>query len=116
MERLIHPHITQNIKLQPHQHGFRSKHSTVTALNHIVNDISNGFNHKKPAQRTILVALDLTAAFDTVNHDTLIQQILDTTIPDSVKRWTINYLQGRQTTVHFRNTSSKHRKTKQGVV
>jgi hypothetical protein len=43
----------------PMQHGFWPFRSTTTALLPLMNMISEGFNHKKTADRTVIVALDL---------------------------------------------------------
>ena len=48
LEKIILSHITTNIILPTHQHGFRAAHSTTTALHQINNSILNGFNKKKP--------------------------------------------------------------------
>ncbi|XP_065356050.1 cell division cycle protein 20 homolog [Calliphora vicina] len=66
-------------------------------------------------QRTILVALDLSKAFDTVSHATLFQDILQSIMPHNTKRWIVNYLSGRQSFVEFRDKCSKPRRVKQGV-
>ena len=48
LEKIILPHITTNIILPTHQHGFRAANSTTTALHQINNIILTGFNKKKP--------------------------------------------------------------------
>ena len=55
-----------------YQHGFRPGHSTTSALLQLTNDVATDFNQRKPPHRTICVAVDLTAAFDTVNHNILL--------------------------------------------
>ena len=65
--KIIPPHIRSNIMIPPHQHGFRHKHSTTTALNEINNTITKGFNIQKKTNRTVAIALDLSKAFNTVN-------------------------------------------------
>ena len=62
LEELLLPQILAHIHFHPAQHGFRPKHSTCTALTTITAD----FSRKKSAHRAVLVALDLTAAFDNV--------------------------------------------------
>ena len=62
-----------------------------------------------------MVALDLSKAFDTVSHNILLQDIEDSQLPGSYKKWLCCYLQGRQTYVEFRSTCSKHRVARQGV-
>lgn len=98
-----------------HQHGFREARSTTTALQLLQHHIQDGFNVKRPHARTVLVALDMSRAFDTVNLGILLDKLLQSSLPDHIKRWLSNYLNGRQTYVDFRGTKSKHRKVKQGV-
>ena len=50
-----------------------------------------------------------------MDHDQLNADIMETTMPMSVKRWTINYLRGRQTFVEYQNAKSKLRKLRVGV-
>ena len=83
LERVILPYITDNIPNIHHQHGFKKRHSTTTALNTIINHISHGFNNKKPPLRTLLVTLDMSKAFDTINIHKLIDKLLQTKVPPS---------------------------------
>ncbi|XP_039968218.1 uncharacterized protein LOC120779998 [Bactrocera tryoni] len=85
------------------------------ALSVINAQIVRGLNQKPPCERTILVALDLSKAFNTVNHTTLLQDIEKTTLPPGLKRRTMYYLSGRQSSVLFRGKTSKLRRIKQGV-
>ena len=103
--------------MQPkdHQHGFRPKHCTITALHAINDQIATGFNQRKPASRTVLVALDLSKAFDTVDIDTLLEILLNSTLPRGIVRWFACYLRGRQSRVMFRGELSKARNIKTGV-
>ena len=98
-----------------HQHGFRKGRSTTIALYEIDGHITRGINKRKPVDRTVLVALDLRAAFDTVNINKLLNIILASKIPKYTKRWLCSYLRGRQTYVEFRNAKSTFRKVRAGV-
>ena len=75
----------------------------------------SGFSRNDPAQRTVLVALDLTAAFDNVYHQQLLDCVFNTNIPATIRRWLYNYMQNRRVKVHFRQKESKSRKVKLGV-
>ena len=63
----------------------------------------------------MLVALDLTAAFDTVDHTVLLEDLNSTEIPPAVKKWLYGYLRGRSTVVEYNGKRSKKRKMRQGV-
>src|SRR5207245_11765558 len=96
LEKTILPQITQHIENNPHQHGFKTNHSTYTTLLNITNTISQGFNDNQPPFRTIFVALDMSKAFDTVNIHTLINKIHNTDISPTIEKFTANYLKGRK--------------------
>lgn len=115
MEAILLPCITENIQLAPHQHGFRKNFSTTTALHTIQDQISRGLNQDAPCSRSIMVALDLSKAFDSISIEMLLQDLLETEIPCPIKRWLYNYMNGRQTYVDFRNNTSSYRRMKQGV-
>ena len=116
LEKLLLPKILTHIPFHPVQHGIRPKHSTCTALSTITADIAAGFSRKKPAHRTVQVAFDLTAAFDNVDHQQVLDCVFNTNIPSTIRRWLYNYMQNRQAKVHFWQKESKSRKVKRGVV
>ena len=64
----------------------------------------------QPAETTspysVCVAIDMTAAFDTVSHDTLITKIVGSSLPSAITRWLSCYLRGRQAATSFRGTKS----------
>ena len=62
-----------------------------------------------------MVALDLTAAFDTVNHHHLLNYIASSDLSNNTKRRILAYLRGRLTYLEFSDTKSKRRKVKQGA-
>ena len=53
------------------------------------------------------VAIDLTAAFDTVSHDTLIADIVGSSLPPAITQSC--YIRGRQSATSFRSTKSSTR-------
>jgi hypothetical protein len=115
LEALILPYLTDAVELADHQHGFRKGRSTLTALQSIRDHIDKGLNRKKPVHRTVSVAIDLSRAFDTVDHHILLRDINNLPLDAYIKRFLCGYLRGRQTYVLFRNSTSKYRKVKQGV-
>ena len=115
LESILLPSLKENLPMADHQHGFRTGHSTTTALCEITTAIAGGLNSKRPHERTIVVALDLSKAFDTVCHTQLLQDLYDSTLPNVHKRWLANYMAGRQSYVEFRGSRSGLRRNKQGV-
>ena len=115
LESILHSQIEASVDLADHQHGFRKGRSTTTALQEITDHIKTGLNMKKPANRTVLVAVDLSKAFDTVNHETLLREISELNLNANIKRWIFSYIRGRQTYVEFRGAKSRVRKMRQGV-
>ena len=114
LEKLILPSLQQHLPLADHQHGFRRGRSTTTALMKLVDAAGNGFNRRLPPDRTVVAALDLTKAFDSLDHSLLIEKIAATTLPGCLVRFLANYLHGRQIRTLYRGKLSKARIIKVG--
>jgi len=76
LERLalarIKPHIAASSNFCPLQSAYRGAHSTETALVKIVDDILGAIDS---GSVVALVGLDISAAFDTVSHHTLLNRL-----------------------------------------
>jgi hypothetical protein len=115
LERLVLPILDNHLQVPVYQHGFRKNHSTITALHDFNQDVCKGFNQNLPPDRTVLVQIDLSKAFDMVNHDKLLKGLNDSDLPPHLKRWMNCYLRGRQSKVQFRNKTSTSRNVRTGV-
>ena len=90
------------------QHGYKTQHSTVTALHTLNNTVAKRFNQMAPPARTITVALDMNKAFDTMNIHTLIRKLQQTNIPGTIIKLIANYIKGRKAyTTYINHTSSQ---------
>ena len=114
MEKLLAKDLS-SLPLAAHQHGFRAKHSTTTLLCHLTHDIATGFNKKRPPDRTVLAAVDLSQAFDRVNIDKLLRHLLQSTLNPAVTRWLAVYLRGRMARTLFRDATSNAKIVHTGV-
>ena len=108
LEKSLLPYITANIPNTPMQHGYKTQHSTVTALHTLNNTVAKGFNQMAPPARTITVALDMSKAFDTINIHTLIRKLLQTNIPSTIIKFIANYIKGRKAYTTYRNHTSNN--------
>ena len=71
--------------------------STETALLGIENDVLVNMDNKKA---TILVMLDISAAYDSLDHDTLLNRLaVDCGINDKALKWMESYLRERKNQV-----------------
>ena len=68
----INEHLIKNNLLEKHQSAYRKCHNTETALIKIYNDLLLSADDKKVS---IIALLDLSAAFDTIDHDILIDRL-----------------------------------------
>jgi len=86
-------HLTSNSLLNPHQSAYCKHHSTETALLHIHDHLIGAIGSQKVS---CLCLLDLSAAFDTIDHDTLITRLSSWFgIHGSVLSWFKSYLSSR---------------------
>ena len=89
----LHLHMTDNSVYPEMQSSYRKGHSTQTALIRVVNDRLMKMNSEEV---TLLVMLDVSAAFDTVNHDLLITCLHEELgIADLALRWFESYLHNK---------------------
>lgn len=102
LERIIHKQLTGYLNingiLPSCQSGFRRNHSTVTALLKVTDDILRAIDK---GQITTLVLLDLSRAFDTVDHDVLLAKLQHVGLSDVPLAFFNSYLRGRRQRVMY---------------
>ncbi len=84
--------LSQNNKLDTKQSGFRSGHSTETTLLSVTEALGTA---KADSKSSVLILLDLSAAFDTVNIQILLSTLSSLDITGIPLRWFESYLTGR---------------------
>ena len=89
----LNEHLINNSLFDPPQSAYRDKHSTETALIKVQNDILSALDAGSSA---ILLMLDLSAAFDTIDHDILLSRLCNVYgITGNALDWFRSYLTGR---------------------
>uniref|UniRef100_A0A8C1KKZ4 Reverse transcriptase domain-containing protein n=1 Tax=Cyprinus carpio TaxID=7962 RepID=A0A8C1KKZ4_CYPCA len=106
-------YLQKNDLYEEFQSGFRPHHSTETALVKITNDLLLASDQ---GCISLLVLLDLSAAFDTIDHDILIDRLQNYTgIQGQALRWFRSYLSDRYHFVYLNGESSHLSPVKYGV-
>ena len=86
-------YLTKHNILSDNQFGFRKHHSTEYALTLLYDKISAAIDNK---EITVGIFIDLSKAFDTVNHEILLQKLFHYGIRGVAHEWFVSYLKNRQ--------------------
>ena len=95
--------VTKNRVLSIHQSGFRKQHSTQTSITYLTDYILERMDNQ---HMTGAVFIDLSKAFDLVDHDCLLYKLDHYGVRGISKLWFENYLSSRSQKVKYRNTLS----------
>jgi hypothetical protein len=101
-------------QLYQHQYGFRPGHTTIHPIIHLLNQIAEE-NDKATKNLTISVFLDLSKAFDTLNHDILLKKLENMGVRGVAKSWFQNYLSNRKQFMNLYNIQSSFENVSCGV-
>jgi len=74
------------------QHGFKKNHSTMTAMLDLQNEIAE---HMDGGDYVGLISLDLSAAFDVVDHKTLFKRLRKSGLPEHLIKLITDWLSNR---------------------
>uniref|UniRef100_A0A669FAZ4 Reverse transcriptase domain-containing protein n=1 Tax=Oreochromis niloticus TaxID=8128 RepID=A0A669FAZ4_ORENI len=106
-------HLQRNGLFEAFQSGFRAQHSTETALVKVTNDLLMASDS---GLISVLVLLDLSAAFDTVDHNILLERLEHAVgITGTALQWFVSYLSNRLQFVHVNGESSSDTMVNYGV-
>ena len=98
--------------IYPNQYGFRKKHSTEYASLHLVDYISYSM---ETMSTPLNIFLDLSKAFDTLNHDILLAKLEHYGLNRMAYNLLSTYLRNRKQYVQFESTSSDELHITHGV-
>jgi hypothetical protein len=117
IERIVAETVTRHLNksnlMPPLQSAYRSHHSTETAVVKVLSDILDAVDAGKV---TLLGLLDLSAAFDTVDHSILLQRLQTSFGMDGkALGWIGSFLTGRTQAVSYQGVTSGYNLLRFGV-
>ena len=115
-ERILRRHLVAYLEsnhfLHDSQHGFRPGRSCLTQILHHIDSIISILERNQNAD---VIYLDLSKAFDKVNHDILIHKLKLTGIKGKVLTWITNFLKNRTQQVVIDGSTSSPAEVLSGV-
>lgn len=109
----LETHMDTHSLYDPMQSAYKSGYSTETSTLKLNNDI---LTHMDEGRCTLLVALDLSAAFDTIDHTIFLDRLRDAyCVEDTALQWFRSYLNNRTQRVCINSTTSSPLKINSGV-
>ncbi len=115
LEKIVHKRLysflSQNALLYESQFGFRNSHSTTDAILEFVGKIVKGFER---GDYTLALFLDLSKAFDTLKHETIVKKLAHYGVRGTALKWFESYLNDRKMYVKH-DTKSEIRFVDYGV-
>lgn len=104
--------LTESNQFSPTQFGFRTNHTTIDTVSTLVADTIQGFENK---QCTIAILLDISKAFDTIDHSILLTKLSYYGVKNQALSWLKNYLTNRQQYISYASTTSSHSSITSGI-
>ena len=102
LEKVMHKRLYSFMCMQDsiysHQYGFRPKHSTGHAITELVDHINDSFDKN---ESVISVFLDLSKAFDLIDHSILLYKLKHYGVRGVALDWFRSYLNDRSQFVLF---------------
>ena len=100
----LYTHVSTNKLLPDMQSAYRKHHSTESALTRMYSDIiTNMDNHL----HTIVISLDLSSAFDSIDHGILLEELSSIGVIDGALSTIKSYLEDKQVMVSIDDTISE---------
>ena len=111
--RQLSEYLSANGLLPTLQSGFRKHHSTESGLLRVMSDILSSVDK---GQISLLALLDVSAAFDTVDHSILLDRLsISFGLTGSAFDWMRSFIVGRTQTVHYCGSVSRCAVVRSGV-
>ena len=89
VKSLLETHLQNYAPISPHQWGFISSRSSISALLRVIDDLSHALDQ---SYEVCIVFFDISKAFDTVPHLPLLETLQNLNINEYLLRWIKSYL------------------------
>ena len=107
LEKVVHKRVYTFLNINnifyDSQYGFRPKCSTINAITELTSHLLESMDNN---QHTVGVFLDLSKAFDTIHHDTLLNKLQYYGIRGIALEWFRSYLTNRKQYVKYKDIKS----------
>ncbi len=105
-------HLDSNLILYKHQYGFQKHHSTYMALLHLIDKVNCALENN---EYTCSIFIDISKAFDTVNHHILLTKLYKYGFHGVTYKWLTNYVTDRSQFVCVKGCCSNKARLPCGV-
>ena len=108
----VYSYFEENLLFYKSQYGYRKSHSTEYACVELVDKLTKDLDR---GETPICFFLDLSKAFDTLNHNILLKKIKYYGLDDNALKWFRSYLSDRHQYVEIEDVRSSTKPLKTGV-
>ena len=108
MHNRLYNYLNENEILNDKQFGFRAGHSTEHAILEVIDQVSNTFDNNN---FVLGVFINLSKAFDTVDHNILLEILSIYGVKQNNLKWFHSYLYNRKQYINFQNDDKKEKTT-----
>ncbi len=116
LEKIVHKRVysflVKKLLLFDSQFGFRYNHSTSDAVLEFIGRVIKGFEKN---ENTMAVFIDLSKAFDSIQHSTLLCKLKNFGIRGRAYKWFESYLSNRKMYVKYKGNKSELKHMEYGV-
>ena len=115
-QTFILPYLNLHLNLSHILHGFQKHRSFTSALLPLVHNVATGFNKLRPPPLCrVAKVVELSKAFDTVNHADFITALSTTSFHNKTTRWLSFQLRGRHISCMYNEITSTYHTVRDGV-
>ena len=104
MNNRLYKFLVENNILYQKQFGFQNLHSTDHAILQLMNQLTDAFSQEK---YNLGIFIDLSNAFDTVNHNILLEKLKAYGIQSENPKWFRSYLSNRKQFISYDDSKTE---------